>query len=71
MVAPLDQYVQVYLNGQFYGLYGMIEKVRAGLVPWCDCALLVTAGLRSAQCAILCLMTALPSTDRQCGTTLP
>lgn len=28
VIAPLNQYVQVYLNGQFYGLYGMIEKVR-------------------------------------------
>jgi hypothetical protein len=28
LVAPLSQYVQVYLNGQFYGLYGMIEEVR-------------------------------------------
>lgn len=28
VIAPLNQYVQVYLNGQFYGLYGMIERVR-------------------------------------------
>lgn len=28
VIAPLNQYVQVYLNGQFYGLYGLIEKVR-------------------------------------------
>jgi hypothetical protein len=27
VVAPLNQYVQVYLNGKFYGLYGMIEEV--------------------------------------------
>lgn len=30
VIAPLSQYVQVYLNGQFYGLYGMIEKVCGG-----------------------------------------
>jgi hypothetical protein len=30
VIAPLNQYVQVYLNGQFYGLYGMIERVRGG-----------------------------------------
>ncbi len=28
VVAPLSDYVQVYLNGKFYGLYGIIEKVR-------------------------------------------
>jgi len=33
VVAPLNQYVQVYLNGQFYGLYGMIEKVGTGSRP--------------------------------------
>lgn len=32
VVAPQNQYVQLYLNGQFYGLYGMIEKVGEGLV---------------------------------------
>jgi hypothetical protein len=29
VMAPLNQYVQVYQNGQFYGLYGMIEDVSA------------------------------------------
>jgi hypothetical protein len=28
VVAPISDYVQVYLNGRFYGLYGMIEQVR-------------------------------------------
>jgi hypothetical protein len=28
VVAPISDYVQLYLNGKFYGLYGMIEKVR-------------------------------------------
>jgi hypothetical protein len=27
-VAPLSFHTQVYLNGQFYGLFGMIEEVR-------------------------------------------
>lgn len=35
VIAPLNQYIQVYLNGQFYGLYGMIEKVRSdALSSW-------------------------------------
>lgn len=27
VIAPVSDYVQVYLNGKFYGLFGMIEKV--------------------------------------------
>lgn len=34
VIAPLNQYVQVYLNGQFYGLFGMIEKVWVAAGIW-------------------------------------
>lgn len=42
LVAPLSKYVQVYLNGQFYGLYGMIEEVR--LVYKCHVGRLMHCG---------------------------
>jgi hypothetical protein len=32
VVAPISDYVQVYLNGKFYGLYGIIEKVRCSFM---------------------------------------
>jgi hypothetical protein len=36
VVAPLSFHTQVYLNGQFYGLFGIIEEVRYKSCPILD-----------------------------------
>jgi hypothetical protein len=35
VIAPLTEYVQVYLNGRFYGLYGLVEDVSTAVCVLC------------------------------------